>query len=423
MSGISLVTPSFEHILSLGESCTRIRKSKFALHTPWHRKVVLFFRDLFYGGCPVTDRAEYRRYSALINREVTWLKDHQSTPNDEFFTRLKVLLHVKAKFDFTGWSKSLQNGSDFKEFTEGLAKLKAHAITTVDQWVNDSTTALSKREKHSIRRWVEADELQLQFAGYSNEIVYKAEEIPVGAVLLNNHPAYLVSNRLRGFKKTIMQRIKGIRNVVCRIFTGLPLIHTVAALGGGRFIHVAKDNESTGKRIGVCVGRPEIEDFSDEARTKAGKKPKYMFGYDVMLPNHQRFSDVLGIPRDQVETFLKNEWKPLLEASTKHPLTSFWNMVGTICNSTRPSTYNIRTVYQEKPGKGYSCSGLVSAVFARFGLDPVEKCKKRVEKAAPADFVRSNLFDIGFANNRGMLEGYRKRYVTAAEENTVFNDA
>lgn len=410
MTRIASINSSLNHIIDLGESAKRIRKTCHAAQMSLIRKIVLFFKDVFCGGCKKTDIEEYNRYKKAINREVRWLQKYQNDAkggSDVYFLRMRRILHVKAKMDYTGWSNSLKDIQLFKTFETAVGALQKNAAALVDQWVADDSTKISRENKHSISRWIKADPLQLKFSGYSNEIVYKAEEVPVGAVLLNNSPAYLASNRMRGFRLTLQQRFDVIRNFFCRIFTGLPLIHAVAALGGGRFIHVAKDNEATGEHVGMCKGLPMLEDLSNAARAKQKKEPKYMFGYEIMVPNYERMAKELGKEPQEVMAMIQKDWTATLLSSQKHPKTSFWNMIGTILNSKRPEKYDITKVFELNPRKGYSCSGLISAAFARHGIDVVKASRKRIEKAAPADFAKSPLFDILYSNDRQKLLRFR----------------
>lgn len=407
MSRINLinVNPELNHILELGESNTRIRHTTHALPMGLIDKIVLFFKVLFLGRCEATDIREFEAYRNAIASEIRWLNKHQNDGSSKFFHRMKRILHVKAKMDYTGWSSSLKEHRDYKVYTAAIANLKAHSMANVDAWVSDPAKRGSAKTKKNICRWIKADDLQLKFAGYSNEIVYKAEEVPVGAVLLNHHEAYIAGNYLRGFKPSFMQRVNGLRDYFCKWFTGMPLVHAVAAIGQGRFLHVAKDNSETGESIGCCNGKPLIEDYSDAKRGKKGTK--YMFGYEIMMPNYAKMGKAAGKTAAEMRNIIENDWVATLEGSQKHALTSFFNMVGTICNSSRPDDYDITQVYQDNPETGYSCSGLISAVFARYGVDIAQHNLKRLDKVSPADFALSEMFDIEFSNDRPLLEKLR----------------
>lgn len=413
-------TICLDHILALDDSCGRVRQSKNAESLSVGQRILRFARDLFSSGVKQNDVQEFNLYSPLIIREIEQLKEWQHNPEyvDQFYNKLKTLLHVKAKIDFTGWSKNIQNQPEYIKFVRNLELLAQHAVTGVRQWINNCSDSEKRIERHQIGRWIEADSLQLEFAGYSNEIAYKAEDVPLGAVILANPKALLIRDRLNGNGLSFSRLIQLIASFFYKLFTGLPVIHAIASMGKGHFVHLSSSSETTGKSVKGGY-QPIPEDYSKETREAQGLGAKYFFGYEVMLPNHQKIGKALNLTSEQIAhgevNHVLEQWRETIVSTTiPHPITAqepkisdSRNIIAAIFNTKRPENYNSAEEFQSHPDYGYCCSGLISASLAKHGIDITESTNKKASKATPADFALTHLFDIGYSNDRATLQALR----------------
>lgn len=404
---------SLDYILELNDKCNRVRKGAHKEPVSIWNRIELFFKDLFTGGCRKTDIQEYLRFSPLIEKKITVLQSQQDNPSDAYYLGIKELLHVKAKIEYTGWAESLNNVEQYQQFSLALENLQQKAKVSTRKWL-DTPTTIASEAKENIRRWIQADRQQLLFAGYSNEIVFTADEVPAGAVLLYNPRSLQARDKVLKFNTEFTNTVKRIKTVFCRWFTGLPVTHAIASLGGGKYFHVDKVSEESGKQLGVCSGIPMEEDLSIEKRKQNGKKgPKYLFEYEVLLPNKERFAEALNCSMGEVDTFFKEKWSATICSAGAQPgmsaptVSNGWDIISTVLWSTRPEDYDITKVFQARPKTGYSCSGLISSSLAKYGIDIVKKQNKRVNKAAPADFVKTPFYDLAFCSDRKAFEAYR----------------
>lgn len=389
---------SLDHILELNRIRSRIRKGPHALKRSVWEKIVLFFKDIFCGGCKKTDIKEFRLYNPLLSRKITDLQKQQEKPDDEFFKSLKTLLHAQAKIQFTGWSKSLRNVPEYQEFTNALLELQKQAQKTVKIW--HSKSKLPQQQKDTLKRWAEADENQLKFAGYCNEIVYRADEVPIGSVLLVNPYGLRMRNKILRIKPNWEQKMQVLKGAFFRIAMPLPLIHSMVALGDGKFFHISKYNETKGKSLGIRGGGV-LEDFSEASR---GGKPKYLYGYEIMVPNKEAFEKVV---REDLNKFLQEKWLPTIKRGIGATVLPRCTALDSVCCTKRPAVYDLKKTYNPRRKKGYSCSGIISASYAVHGIDIAPQ--KKVDRTAPADFALSPIFDVAFSNSRQKLEQLRAK--------------
>lgn len=337
------------------------------------------------------DKAEFLKYYPLLDKKITLLNIEKDQSTEQFYSGVKELLHVQAKIQFTGWAKNLGNIPEYAEFKNALQKLQNIAKEGIEKWVStESLTGLPKIEKEKIKLWINANTEQLSYAGYSNEIPLWSNSIPIGAVLLYNPQSKQ--------NKKHSNLLKKIKAFFCNLFTGLPVTHAFTHLGEGKFFHVGK--------TGTFSGTPREEDFSS----------RFLYNCEILVPNRREFAKAFECPEGQVDEVMKH-WSATLrtagEQSNMAPPTrsKFWDIISTVLPSCRPKNYNIRNVFQARPKNGYSCSGLVSSALAKYGIDIVEKFKKRVDRASPADFARTRYYDIAFSNDRPKLEKFRKKYI------------
>lgn len=399
--------PSLDHILSLNHSCRRIRKGQYAVNMTLCQKIVMFFKDLFSSGRKAHDIQDYERYSALIKEKVQHLKEIKDSSSDEFYYGLKNLLHVNAKINFTGWARSLNENEDYNSFKNDLQDLQNFAKQSVKDWT-ESGPQENRANKMAIKRWIEADDKQLAYAGFSNEIVYKADDVPVGAVLLINPKGMRARDQIFGYGYSWARRLQKWKSKFHQIFTGYALTHAMSSLGHGLFYHIDDKCESLGKPMSVCGANvPIIEDFSLDARGNKG--PKYMFGYEILFPNHEQFAKELHCPKEEVQDFLENEWRPtILSSSGENPSkTSTLDIMKTLWDVKRPENYDITAVFEPRPERGYSCSALISVTLAKHGVDVLKQCNKKVDKATPVDLLKTELYDHVFSNERENLIRFR----------------
>jgi len=424
---------NIKDITSLDDNCNRIRKSDHAevlaskAATIWLR-IVTFFQDLFSGNAyKANDNKDFDRYYTALDgkiKDLTKLAGNKSDGSQTlFFEGMKDLWHVEAKIQYLGWAESLKDNENYKKFKTDLGNLQKTATANVKDWIAKGNDSYPTVQRQAIGRWIEAgseeDGKRIQFAGYSNEIAFKAEEVPCGAVMLYNPDALKVRDKINGHGTSAKHIIKKIKTFFCNLFTGMPVTHAMASLGGGKYFHVDKVSESSGKQTGSgCSGIPQEEDFTTAGPNRKGKV-KYMFEYEIMVPNYAEFGKTLlaeGHIKENspaaVDAYLKKDWTATIkstEGTKESPATqsSFWDIISTVFGSTRPEGYVIEDVFNPRPESGYSCSGLVSASLAKHGIDIVEKQGKRVNKAAPADFAKTPYYDVAYSSNREGVEALK----------------
>lgn len=419
---IQPINYSLEDILKLDERSPRIREMKKS--KSWLERFCDFFttKKVLEVRRKTLDIKDYTEYSPLITKKMTELKNLASNPDapdtatarDAFFADLKKMLHVSAKIKFYGWADNLKEHSSYNDFEKNLNELQILAKKHVKNWVNEKSDTLQV-DKGKIQRWIEADEKQLLFSGYSNEIVYKAEEIPLGAVLLSNPIAGKAADKMQGFPIRMGRKIQGFKGILCQRFTGLPVTHSMACLGNGQFLHVddGKDVDAANNhKPRLCSGRPVLEDHSLEKRSEAGKEgSKYMFGCEIVIPNKEAMAAQNHESVSDVDNRL-NQWKDkMLEARQKAPVSSMADIIATIFRPKRPKKYSIQSVFN--PSHSYSCSGLISSAMAAVGIDV--DTRKKVHKVTPTDFISSPLFDIAYSNERALFEAYRKKVASKSK--------
>lgn len=394
---------SLDHILELNIYCDRIRKSNNAEPLSIIKKI----SNLFTSSVTL-DQTDYTKYSSLINQKIQELnkikKEYNSadqTQHQAFFEGIKTLLHVKAKIEYFGWSKSLKTNQNYKEFITSLEKLHKFAKDKIDRY------AETQKEKTNLTRWIKAEKIQLLYSGYSNEIVYTADEIPLGAVLISNAFAAQAADKLKEIKPNFTRRIHLLKGILCKIFIKLPVTHAIASLGKGKFIHVdnVKDCEENNNSNQFCSGHPIMEDFSWETRKKQGKTTqKYLFGYEILILDQAKIQANLNISEKELSEKLTNWREKLLKAGQISPYSSFLKIISTFFNTRRPNkNYDIKKVFN--PKNAYSCSGLISATFASEGIDVLPG--KKVDKVSPSDLIQSEQFILAYSNNRPLFESIR----------------
>ena len=241
--------------------------------------------------------------------------------------------------------------------------------------------------------------------------MYTAEEIPLGAILLSNAMAGIAADKVQGFKPRFQRKLQYIKGIFCKLFTGLPTTHSIAALGQGQFLHVddgkdVDDKPSDKKSKGLCSGRPILEDHSDAKRAEEGRKgKKYMFGYEIVVINKEKVAQKLDTSVEDVNVRLERWKNHLLEARKNKPSSSMIDIISTIFNTRRPKNYDITTVFNSN--NCYSCSGLICTALAAENIDVMKS--KRVNKVTPSDFFRSNIYDLAYSNNRSLFESVKEQ--------------
>lgn len=415
---------TLDTILKLNGEGGRIRNGKIWNTSTYFGNFCLAMHDLWHGSSrKSSDLNEFNKLNDLLRARIRTLQFTQNEPNEAWYRDIKTLLHVNAKFQATGWSKSLKNDANYECFTSALQELKAHAVKSVKTWV-DHQECLSEaeiNERKEIARWIEADEAQLEFAGYMDAVPWRADEVPAGAILLTNPKALKLRNKILGFKQSwgqyiasgLMKGIKEIKAIVCGLMTGYPVTHAMFSMGNGRFFHVDKDESS---RWG-CSGVARIEDHSLASRQSKAKpgvkaKPKIWFDHEIMLPNRANIEKRLpkGKTYDKFMADCLEEFEKIANSKEKVK-TTFGTLVKVPFGRPRPEkNYDPATVYDNNimRGEGMSCSGTICGAMAKHGYDFAKQLNIKVEKASPTDFLISSDYDIGVVFDKSSVEHLRR---------------
>ena len=428
------VNSTINTIISLDGECGRYRNGVAIRISNIFKKIFYFIKDFFSGGINRVNRLQFKKVQPILLQEVQDLqKQKDQLPKDEFFLRVKKMLQVKGKIYMTGWEKSILKSKplkqEYREFLFELKKLQSLAVESVEDWKKKEST-YSKEEKHSVSRWILANEEQVKFSGYSNEIAYKASEVPVGAVLLYNPKARMVQDKMRGHNKVFLNVMQKIKLSFCNFFTGYPTTHALVSIGNGKIVHMDKENEATGASSFGCSGTYQEEDHSLKARQvrakaigkdSAGVDERIYYGFDIMLPNYDKFHESLfpevdkkelskEKAKEEVEKELQEGWVKTLASAEEKVTTTLGSMFKTVFRSKRPKKgYDIKKVFNPENKAAYSCSGLIGVTFGKHGIDVSKDLNTRVEKVSPTDFLTAPMFDILYANNRKLADQLREK--------------
>lgn len=291
--------------------------------------------DLFCGGRKRRDQAAFLEiYPDLLK-----------------ITGVKQLLQVHARFELSGMKKSLEGTPFYNRFLQRI-KLTQDAA-----------------KKKSIDPWIQATDFERLFATYfeRDRLPLRAVDVPRGAILLTHVDSMLTGYKLKGHKLRFRQRLKHIKAFLFKLFTGESYIHAVLSLGNGEFFHLDKRGDAYG---GV------IQDAKD----------KVCYQYQIILPNKD------AIMKDA-------------------PLECFDTLMDNICAEAKTTglrvkirgskiVFNIgRNRFKRKKGlqwilekREYTCSSLINALFAHFGIDISKKLGKDPQYIAPGDFLHSHYF-------------------------------
>lgn len=434
-SGIIEEYSQVDEILKLQGLGGRMLDGQAVDLTSFSGRIYSFCADLFSGALPENARRvrDIHEYVETFQQplqdlfQATWRRPSFS---DDFFQGTKKLLHVRAKMQITGWEESILASEDqdvvsqYKAFSKSLDLLQTFAKLHVREWLNSARSSLPKAKKQEIARWFEANQEQLKFAGYSDGIAYAAEEIPAGSILLHNHLACVAQRHLKGQTTSTMQKMAIIKGKIHEWATGLPYTHAMICLGGGKFVHMEKANESSEEKVQACCsGELQWEDYTDAKRQEQGKAPKIFYECDIVEPNAEEFAKVVSHdPIHSVQQAQKvtqrfftdqkpGSWRHCLEEAHKaKPIkVRVQDLCMTVYRPQRPAHYNPRVVFDQMHvrGEGLSCTGLISSSLAKFGVD-INPAKK-VHKLSPADFALSKYYTVLYSSNQEKI--YKLKFI------------
>ncbi|MES2274009.1 MAG: hypothetical protein V4487_07440, partial [Chlamydiota bacterium] len=286
-----------------------------------------------------------------------------------------------------------------------------------------------------IVRWIQADSNQRRFAAHLNtsDVPYRGDEIPAGSVLITDPNAFLLALKISGKKPLWKSIVVKIKSLLCHFFNGMPHTHAEIALGDGEFFDLdkAKDNCLQGqgmikvrkekKRAGkieraaqrnpgptgpgqasylsICgkeLGHPPYRSGeSPSLQEGVLQKHRVLYYATIVQPNQKAMVEAHNerFPELPVQNF-QELWAMIdREARASAPLVkaSIWDILKTGIKIKRTSDYDSTAAWQ--PGiKRYGCSGTVSALFSKYGIDIGQEFNKVDQNVKPADFLKSKFF-------------------------------
>jgi hypothetical protein len=384
----------YENILTLQEDDLFRNGAALNINNIFER-IIYFIVDLFTGGTKALDNREFDLvWQRSLNEKIGELEDLASHDNynADFFAGLKKVLLVKAKLEVSGWARHLNGNANYQSLVERVGLLHTLGKEHVATWA-EHERAGSGQHPAEVRRWIEASEFQRKFAAASpsGQLPYKMSEIPAGSVLLTDVDSSMAGLRAKGLKPTFCQYFQQFKAGLVKLMTGSSVIHAEIALGGGRFFHLDKVEGQ------VLSGSGVIEDRNLDSRGE----PRICFQHQIWTPNRDRIVENYNRenPSHPVRDFdeLFDQMRTRVDNEGRAVCGNILSIAKPGIPSRRPTNYDPHTAWDPRSGKNYACSGVVAALYGKFGTDIGRQFGKMAEDVSPADYQHSEYFRRCFA--------------------------
>ncbi|GAB4185006.1 MAG: hypothetical protein Tsb0015_01600 [Simkaniaceae bacterium] len=369
-------------------------------------KIYQVIKDFFSGGRVLMQNREFDNISPLLHREVTDLQTLLNTDNShQAFTsqqaqllnvasRVQNILKISSKMKVSKWHHDLEDNQNYRSFKAQTKILKDLARRKFREFEGMAESSSLRNNPHfqELKRWIFADSFQRGYAviNPTGQLPYRAEEIPRGAILLTNCDSYSRGLEVRHFNPSLWQKFKQFQASVVRWVTGHPLIHAEIALGDGRVFHISKEDDQT------CTGQGTIEDRNPIWNEKKNKfVPNYYHKYEILLPNEEEFLKEYNqsvSQEQQAATFHELQEKILtyIEQNGERVKANGLAILSMILRTARKENYDASEALNFE--ETYSCSGCLSAFFAKFHIDIGKDFDLEAHRVSPTEFFYSRFF-------------------------------
>ncbi len=335
-------------------------------------RIIFAIKEFFSGGWENRDILTFTDfYDSFFKQKIIDLTQQISTNQnlDQTLTEIKDLLKTKAKIANSAWAKSLGTSLEYGFFQSECDALQELAKAHLPPAINKTTF-----------RWIQATDSQQRFAAYLNldEVPYRFEEIPKGAVMLTDPHAFLLGLKIKDTWPWVKTSVIRFKAWACKFTTGKTVTHAELALGGGESFDLDKPDGNWWQGQGTIQ-----------------KRTNRIFYGTIVVPNGQAMLDAYNrrFPLERLNTF-DDLWAKIdLEARTQavNVKVTIWDIIKTAIPRTRAPDYDCTKAWDPSNNQ-YSCSATTSALFSKFGIDIGEEFSKVDQNISPADFLRSKFF-------------------------------
>ncbi len=334
-------------------------------------RIIFAVKEFFSGGWARRDIAAFEDFyhrirGNILHLEADFLKGENLSMA---LPELKSLLKCAAKISNSSWGRTLKKqSSEFQIFRDRLHHLQNIADPFLDQ------------TSRSVQRYIRATDPQREFAAYLDleEVPFRFDEIPAGAVLITDPHAYLLHFKLTEKKTIWMAVVLKTKAFICQFFTGIRFTHAELSLGHGDSFDLVKMQGMWVSAKGLIQHRLDKIFYGSFV---VPRKEAMLEAY------HQRFPDRPKITFEELFAQISAEaiaGAPLIHAG-------FFDIMKTGLKPARPIDYDCTQAWQ--PGiKQYGCSASVSALYSKFGIDIGKEFSKMDQNVTPVDFLRSRFF-------------------------------
>jgi len=369
-----------------------LREGNIAHTSQLLTRIYQWICDFFNGGTLANENREFDRLVNVLQNEITDLQSllDQTDQEASFLQvakRVRDLMKIESKINVTGWQSYLTKNQNFTHYKENMKNLRS---STKSRWQQIDNRVHPQSQK--LKRWIFSDSFQRKYAMLSptEELPYKAEEVPPGAILLTNFDSYRRGLEIRNFSLSLYQKVKQFQTFIIRLITGYPLIHSEISMGNGKVFHISKEDDQLVSGQGLIEDRGPIWN-----ETKGKYQSAYYHKYEILMPNEDAWLNAYN------ETALE-----------ENRLASFQDLLNVLFGEIRENgskfkadAFSISKMFfrfarnpNENPSQvlkyndTYSCSGCLSSLFAKYGIDIGKEFNLPVKRVSPTEFYKSKFF-------------------------------
>lgn len=372
------IQPTFSQLNKLDENKLIRNGAVIHLKSPFV-KIYWCIKDLFAGGRGKQNRKEFERFYPLLNKKITQIKGAGFQHFKER-KQLKEMLVLQAKIEASAFGKGLKQGQKFAAFTQMTLKVQKLAQKKVSPPVLPKNPVDQIRfwrkpsETFTVKRWIYSNPLQRVFAVNRNTdfLPMRGDEVPGGSLLLTDPFADAKGHLLLGRTLNFNQKRKlYFDGPMVKLISGKALTHTTLGLGHENYFHLGKPDK--GKPSGLYETWTET---------------KNLHRYRIYLP-----SETL------IKKIGKKNFPKFLEKLNKEARTHGVKKRATLFTMVRMFLAFISKRKKGETFKNYwdrtqmfSCSGAITALFAKYGIDIGKEFNKKPYAVHPTHLSKSKYF-------------------------------
>ena len=186
-------------------------------------RIIFAIKEFFTGGWSAHDLEAFAKdYYPRVRGKIILLEQKLTNHLDEerSFLELSELLKEEAKISNSSWGSTLKKSSpEFAHFHSTLHEVQkiAQKSELFSKWIHQ------EGQEQIAARWIRATDVERYFAAYFNldQVPYRFEEIPAGAVMLTDPEAYLKYCELNNNQHFLQLVFVKIKALITRFFSGM----------------------------------------------------------------------------------------------------------------------------------------------------------------------------------------------------------